>query len=85
MKFLSPDVALYLCKSTIQPCMGYCCHVWADAPSCYIELLDKLQKWICKTVDPSLAASLEPLAHSPKCSQPKSISIGITLVDVHLN
>ena len=43
--------------------MEYCCHDWADAPSCYLELLDKLQKWICKTVGPSLAASLEPLAH----------------------
>ena len=36
---------------------------WAGAPSCYLELLDKLQKWICRTVGPSLAASLEPLAH----------------------
>ena len=42
MKFLSPEVALYLYKSTIQPCMEYCCHVWAGAPSCYLELLDKL-------------------------------------------
>ena len=63
MKFLSPEVALYLCKSTIRPCMEYCCHVWAGAPSCYLELLDKLQKRICRTVGPSLAASLEPLAH----------------------
>ena len=63
MKFLSPEVALYLYKSTICPCMEYCCHVWAGAPSCYLELLDKLQKWICRTVGPSLAASLEPLAH----------------------
>ena len=39
------------------------CHVWAGAPSCYLELLDKLQKRICRTVGPSLAASLEPLAH----------------------
>ena len=39
MKFLSPDVALYLCKSTIHPCMEYCCHVLAGAPSCYWELL----------------------------------------------
>ena len=63
MKFLSPEVALYLYKSTIRPCMEYCCHVWAGAPSCYLELLDKLQKRICRTVGPSLAASLEPLAH----------------------
>ena len=62
MKFLSPEVALYLYKSTIWPCMEYCCHVWASAPSCYLELLDMLQKQICRTVGPSLAASLEPLA-----------------------
>ena len=43
--------------------MEYCCHVWAGAPSCYLELLDKLQNRIHRTVAPSLAASLEPLAH----------------------
>ena len=64
MKFLSPEVALYLYKSTIQSCMEYCCHVWAGSPSCYLELLDKLQKRIYKTVGSSLAASLEPLARS---------------------
>ena len=63
MNFLSPQVALYLYKSTIRPCMGCCCHVWVGAPTCYLELLDKLQKRICRTVAPSLAASLEPLAH----------------------
>ena len=35
MKFLSSEGALYLYKSTIQPCMEYCCHLWAGAPSCY--------------------------------------------------
>ena len=80
MKFLSPEVALYLYKSTIRPCMEYCCHIWAGAPSCYLELLDKLQKQICRTVGPSLAASLEPLAHRRNVA-----SIGITLVHVHLN
>ena len=72
MKFLSPEVALYLYKSTIQPCMEYCCHVWAGAPSCYLELLDKLQKQICRSVGPSLAASLEPLAH---CRNVASLSL----------
>ena len=43
MKFLSPEVVLYIYKSTIRPCMEYCCHVWAVAPNCYLELLDKLQ------------------------------------------
>ena len=42
MKFFSPEVALYLYKSTKRPCMEYCSHVWADAPSCYLELLNKL-------------------------------------------
>ena len=42
MKFLSPEVALYLYKSAIRPCMEYCCRVWAGAPSCYLELFDKL-------------------------------------------
>ena len=63
MKFLSPEVALYLYKSTIWPCLEYCFHAWACAPNCYLELLDKLQKRMCRTVGPLLAASLESLAH----------------------
>ena len=43
--------------------MEYRCHVSSGAPSCYLELLDKLQKGISRTGGPSLAASLEPLAH----------------------
>ena len=45
------------------PCIEYCC---------YLELLDKLQKRICRTVGPSLAASLEPLAH---CQNVASLSL----------
>ena len=71
-KFLSPEVDLYLYKSTIRLCMEYCCHAWAGAPSCYLALLDELQKQICRTVGPSLAASLEPLAH---CQNVASLSI----------
>ena len=51
--------------------MEYCCHVWAGAPSCKI-LLDKLQKQICKTLGPSLAASLEPLV---PCQNVASLSL----------
>ena len=69
MKFLSAEVALYLFKSTIQPYMEYCFHVWAGTSSWYFELLDKLQKRICKSVGPSLTASLASLS---KCSQLKS-------------
>ena len=51
--------------------MESCCHVWAGAPSCYLELLDKLQN--CRTVGPSLSASLEPLS----LSQLKSYSLSL--------
>ena len=44
MKFSPPEVGLSLFKSTIRPWMEYCCHFWAGAPSCYLEMLDKLQK-----------------------------------------
>ena len=63
MKHLSPKAVLYLYKSTIQSCIEYCCHVWAQSPCWYLELLHKLQNLICRTVGPSLAASLETLAH----------------------
>ena len=48
--------------------MEYCCHFWARAPSCYLDscyldMLDKLQRQIFGAVAPSVAASLEPLAH----------------------
>ena len=52
--------------------MEYCFHVWAGAPSYFLELLDELQKQICWTVCPSLAASLEPLAH---CRNVASLSL----------
>ena len=85
IKFLSPEVALYLYKSTIRPCMEYCCHVWAGAPSCYLDLLDKLQKRICRVFGPSLAASLEPLAHRRKVASFSLFSAGITFLDVLQN
>ena len=84
MKFLSPEVALQLYKSTIRLCMEYCCYVWAGAPSCCLELLDKLEKLRCRSVCPSLAVSLEPLAHHWNLAN-LLVSIGITVVDVHLN
>ena len=34
MNFLSSKAALYLYKSATQPCIEYCYHVWAGAPSC---------------------------------------------------
>ena len=62
MKLLSSEAALYLYKPTKRSCMEYCCLVRAGVSGCYLKLLHKLQKRICRT-GPSLAASLEPLAH----------------------
>ena len=49
---VSPEAALL--------CMEYCCHVWADGPSCYLEMLDELQKRTCRIADLSFVASPEP-------------------------
>ena len=63
---------LFLYKSTIHLFLEYCCHIWASAPSCYLELLEKLQKSICRTVGPSLAVSLEHLTY---CQNVTSLSL----------
>ena len=72
-------------KLTIQPCMEYCCHVWASAPSCYLELLDKLKNGNACTVGLLIASSLEPLGHRRNVI---SLSLDYVyeyyLVDVHL-
>ena len=57
MKFHSPEVALI---SINLLCMEYCYHIWAGAPSCYLELLDKLQKLIGRTVVLPLLSLLNP-------------------------
>ena len=64
--------------------MEYCCLVWTRAPSCYLKLLDKLQKQICRTVGPSLAASPKPLG---RCWNVASLSLfcRYSLVDLHQN
>ena len=40
MKFISPEVVLYLYKFNIRPCMEYCCHVRTGALSYHLELLE---------------------------------------------
>ena len=82
-RFLFPKVSVYLCN------LPYV-HVWstahirAGATSCYFELLEKLQKRICRTAGTSLAASLKPLAHRRNVAT-LSLSASITLVDVLQN
>ena len=41
-KFLSFDVALYLYKSILQPCMECCCYVCVDAPNGFLDMLEKV-------------------------------------------
>ena len=85
MKFLSPEVVLYLYKLPYS-------HAWntvdmstlMSAPGCYLELLVKLQKWICRTVGPSLAASLKLIAHHRNVAS-LSLFCRYYFVSCHLN
>ena len=66
MKFLSPEVALYLYKSTIRQCMEYCFHIWAGALNCYFG---KLQKQISKGCWSFTCCLSWTLGSSLKCGQ----------------
>ena len=63
---------------------------WVSAPSCYLELLDKLEKWICRIVGPSVTTSLELMAHHKNVASLR-FSVGITIIpnflwtDIYLN
>ena len=63
MKSFSPEVVLYLHKSSMFPCMEYCCNAWVSAPSFHLIMLEKLQNQIWMAVGSSFVASLEPLAY----------------------
>ena len=54
------------------------------AATCYLEMLDKLQKRICKTVGPLFAASVEFLTYRRKITS-LNLFYSMSLVDVHLN
>ena len=60
-------------------CMEYCCHIWAGAPSCYLELLEYaglLVLHLLLLLNPWLIVKMWPA---------QVFSIGITLVDVLQN
>ena len=74
IKFLSADVTFYLYKVTLYLYKAdlhrirHC--VWAGRSSCCLDIWDKLQKWICRTIGPSLVATLDwNLTSLLKCSQ----------------
>ena len=83
IEFFSPEVAVYVCKSTKQLCMEYCCHVWAGAPRYYLDMLNKSQKWVSSTVGRTLSDSLELLGNRKNVV---SLSLFYRYyLDVHLN
>ena len=64
--------------------MEYCCHVWAGAPSCYLELLDKLKNEYAGLLVLQLLLLLNPWL-IVEMWRTKVFSIGIILVDVLQN
>ena len=62
MKFFSPEVALYLYKSTIGSCMEYCYQVWAGAPKyagvLVLHLLFLLNPWLIAEMWPNSVFSI---------------------------
>ena len=73
MAFLFSEVLLYLYKSTDWPCMKFFCHVWDDAPSCHLNMMDKTRNWVC----------MNHLAYHYNIV--RNFSIGITLIGIHVN
>ena len=48
----------------------YCCHVWIGALNIYLDILDQLQKRVCKTVGSLIGASLHhSTQHQNRISQ----------------
>ena len=48
------------------------CHVLASVPNCYLDMFQKLQKRLHRTIPHALVVSLEPIAH---CRNMGSISL----------
>ena len=62
-----------LCTYIKRDCIEYCHCVWAGCFSCCLDIWDKLQMLICRTIGPSLAATLDwSLSLLSKCSQVES-------------
>ena len=52
-------------KRALRTVKGHCSHILVGAPSCNLDMVYKLQEWICRTVVPSLAAFLQPFDSLP--------------------
>ena len=62
-KFLTAESTLYLYKSTIRPCLEYCCHIWAGAANTSLNLLDRVQRRLKYLIGDSLFSKLQPFSH----------------------
>ena len=58
-KSFSQLMLRYLYKSTIRPCLEYCCHIWAGAPITSLNLLDRVQR-LKYLVGDSFFSKLQP-------------------------
>ena len=64
--------------------MEYCWYIWTGAPSCYLEMLDKLQNGYLRLLVLHLLSLLNPwVIVGMQLAQ--VFSIGITSVNGHLN
>ena len=59
---------IYLYKSNIPHYMECCCYIWFGVPNCYLDMLNKSWKWVIRVAGPTLAASLNLLAHRQRWS-----------------
>ena len=84
MKFVSPEVVHYLYKSTIHPCMEYCCQVLPGALKGYFNILDRVQKQVWKVSRLTLSDLIESLVHRCDVTSLNYI-IGIILENAALN
>ena len=63
--------------------MKYCCYVWTGSLICFLDMLNKAQKQIFRTVGTTLAAPLNPCL-VVVMGRTYIFFTGVILVDVHL-
>lgn len=82
-QFFSLESILNIYKSTIHPCLEYCCHTWSGAPAIYLEILDKIQR-ISNIIGLFLVSRLQSLSH-PQNVTSYAFSINTLMVIVRMN
>lgn len=65
-QFSSPGSILHFYKSTVRPCIEYCCHICSGAPAIYLESLDIHERRIISIICPDLASWIQSLSHHRK-------------------